>query len=209
MRPLLSRGALVGIMLLTVVAIGQASPPQHALLAQSASVRPLPIAELRSDPLPRRADERPPPTPSAEARTIVPRVPMATIRPKPPRAPSKAIVGTGQWGLINQDRQAAGLAPLQWNTCLANVATGQATRMAAQGYISHANGRILDLGCHLGARSGENIGFQGGGIADAAMNQWFMGDPPHRANILGPYHYVGVAWVLAPNGTAYLAVEFG
>ena len=81
--------------------------------------------------------------------------------------------------------------------------------MAAQGYISHVNGPSLDLGCHLGSRSGENIGFQGGGINDAAMNAWFMGDPPHRANILGPYHYVGVAWVFAPNGTAYLAVEFG
>ncbi len=132
---------------------------------------------------------------------------MATVRPKAP--PPHAAVGTGQWGLINQDRQAAGLAPLLWNTCLANVATGQASRMAAQGYISHANGRSLDLGCHLGPRSGENIGFQGGGINDAAMNAWFMGDLPHRANILGPYHYVGVAWVLAPNGTAYLAVEFG
>ena len=207
MRPLLSRGALVGVMLLAVVAIAQAAPPQHALLAQSASIRPLSIADLRSDPLPRRADERPPPTPSAEAQTIVPRLPMATVRPKAP--PPHAAVGTGQWGLINQDRQAAGLAPLLWNTCLANVATGQASRMAAQGYISHANGRSLDLGCHLGPRSGENIGFQGGGINDAAMNAWFMGDPPHRANILGPYHYVGVAWVLAPNGTAYLAVEFG
>jgi uncharacterized protein YkwD len=110
--------------------------------------------------------------------------------------------------LINQDRQAAGLAPLQWSACLANVATGQAARMAAQGYISHANGRSLDLGCHLGPLASESIGFQGGGINDAAMNAWFMGDPPHRANIMGPYHYVGVAWVIAPNGTAYLAVEF-
>ena len=81
--------------------------------------------------------------------------------------------------------------------------------MAAQGYISHANGRTLDLGCHLGPQTGENIGFQGGGINDPGMNAWFMGDPPHRANILGPYHYVGVAWVVAPSGTAYLAVEFG
>src|SRR5205823_11423905 len=108
--------------LLTVVAIGQAAPPQHALVAQSASVRPLPIADLTSDPLPRRADERPPPTPSAEAQTV-PRVPIPTVRPKPrPPVPPKAAPGTGQWGLINQDRQAAGLAPLLWNTCLANVA---------------------------------------------------------------------------------------
>ncbi|HKV30184.1 MAG TPA: CAP domain-containing protein [Candidatus Dormibacteraeota bacterium] len=125
-----------------------------------------------------------------------------------PAAPPQVLVGSGQMGLINQDRQAAGLAPLQWSPCLANVATGQAARMAAQGYISHANGRSLDLACHLGSRASESIGFQGGGINDAAMNAWFMGDPPHRANIMGPYHYVGVAWVTAANGTAYLAVEF-
>jgi uncharacterized protein YkwD len=117
-------------------------------------------------------------------------------------------VGTGQWGLINRDRQAAGLAPLQWSDCLATIATQQAARMAAQGYISHANGRTLDLGCHLGSRTGENIGVQWGSIDDAAMNAWFMGDAPHRANILGPYHYVGVAWVWGGR-SAYLAVEFG
>ena len=29
--------------------------------------------------------------------------------------------------------------------------------MAAQGYISHANGRTLDLACHLGTRASESI----------------------------------------------------
>jgi uncharacterized protein YkwD len=36
----------------------------------------------------------------------------------------------------------------------------------------------------------------------------FMNSPEHRANILGPYHYVATAWVVAPNGYAYIAVEF-
>ena len=208
LRRLLSRSALIAAMLLAVVLIGQAAPPQPALLAQSASITRLPISGPRPDPILRRLTQRSPLTPSAQPQATAVRVPRATMRPKP-AAPPRVAVGTGQWGLINRDRQAAGLAPLQWSPCLANVATGQAARMAAQGYISHANGRILDLGCHLGPRTGENIGFQGGGINDAAMNAWFMGDAPHRANILGPYHYVGVAWVLAPNGTAYLAVEFG
>ena len=118
------------------------------------------------------------------------------------------MIGTGQWALINQDRAAAGLPPLQWSPCLAAVATQNAQRMAAQGYISHANGPIQDLACHLGSRTGENIGFTGGGPNDAWMNSWFMGDAPHRANILGPYHYVGTAWVMGARG-AYLAVEFG
>jgi uncharacterized protein YkwD len=206
-------------MLLAVVGIGHAAspqhpaPPHHELLAQAASISNLPISDAASasdrapEPNPRRLIPAPSPTPSAQPQKIAARVPQGTVRPKP-AAPPQVAVGTGQWGLINQDRQAAGLAPLQWSPCLANVATGQAARMAAQGFISHANGRSLDLACHLGPLASESIGFQGGGINDAAMNAWFMGDPPHRANIMGPYHYVGVAWVLAPNGSAYLAVEF-
>ena len=209
-------------MLLAMVGVVQAAPPQHAasshnaaprlqaLLVESASPASLPISDTEPEPNPRRLI--PPPSPSGQPQAIVAPVPRATVRSRPapaPAAPPQVAIGTGQWGLINQDRQAAGLAPLQWNPCLANVATGQAARMAAQGYISHANGRSLDLACHLGPRASESIGFQGGGINDAAMNAWFMGDPPHRANIMGLYHYVGVAWVTAPNGAAYLAVEFG
>ena len=212
MRTLLSRNGPVGVMLLAVLVLGHSASPEHALLAQSASITGLPIPDTgpELEPIPRQL-ARLLATPSPQPQAIAAPAVRGTVRPKPAPipAPPRVAVGTGQWGLINQDRQAAGLAPLQWSPCLANVATGQAARMAAQGYISHANGRSLDLGCRLGPRTGENIGFRGGGINDAAMNAWFMGDAPHRANILGPYHYVGVAWVLAPNGTAYLAVEFG
>lgn len=212
MRPLLSRGALVGAILLAVLVLGNPAPPRHALLVHSATLTGLPmpntVAELEPSA---RQLARLLTTPTAQPQAIAAPMARATARPKPayaPVTPPRITDGTGQWGLINQDRQAAGLAALQWSPCLANVATGQATRMAAQGYISHANGRILDLACHLGARASESIGVQRG-IQEAAMNAWFIGDPPHRANIMGPYHYVGVAWVLAPNGTAYLAVEFG
>jgi uncharacterized protein YkwD len=216
MRPMLSRGAVVGVIVVAVLVLGHPAAPKHASLAQSASITRLSIPETvpELEPIPRRL-ARLLPTPSPQPQAIAAPVARATVRPKPaPKAPPvlappQVAVGTGQWSLINQDRQGAGLAPLQWSPCLANVATGQAARMAAQGYISHANGRILDLACHLGPRASESIGFQGSGINDAAMNAWFMGDPPHRANIMGPYHYVGVAWVLAPNGSAYLAIEFG
>jgi uncharacterized protein YkwD len=198
-------------MLLAVLVLGHPLPHQPEPVAQSASMTGLPISYVLPDRIPRKLD-RSLPTPSVQPQAVAAPLVRTTLRPKPapaPQTPPHVAVGTGQWGLINQDRQAAGLAPLQWNACLANVATGQAARMAAQGYISHANGRSLDLACHLGALASESIGFQGGGINDAAMNAWFMGDAPHRANIMGPYHYVGVAWVVAPNGTAYLAVEFG
>jgi uncharacterized protein YkwD len=80
--------------------------------------------------------------------------------------------------------------------------------MAAQGYISHTNGPTADLGCHLGNSAGENVGYWTGGVNDAQLNSMFMNSPDHRANIMGPYHYVATAWVTAPNGFAYIAVEF-
>ena len=207
MRMLVSRGALGGAILVIAVAIPQAAPAQRQLVAESASINKFPVPELKSAPRPDRLKTLVPPPPTPQPRRVA-ILPPRKPTPAPP-ASLRVALGTGQWGLINQDRQRAGLAPLLWNDCLATIAKQQAARMASQGYISHANGRTLDLGCHLGTRTGENIGFQSGSINDAAMNTWFMGDAPHRANILGPYHYVGVAWVWGNNRTAYLAVEFG
>ena len=149
-----------------------------------------------------QAPHRPPRTP-----TVASAVPVA---PRPAAVPlAHMAVSSGQFALINQDRAAAGLPPLRWNACLAAIAVQNAARMAAQGFISHLNGVTLDLGCRLGLQAGENVGYISSGINDAQMNALFMASPEHRANILGPYHYVGTAWVVAPNGSAYVAVEFG
>ncbi len=72
----------------------------------------------------------------------------------------------------------------------------------------HTNGASLDLGCHLGYQGGENVGWWSGGINDSQLNTMFMNSPEHRANIMGPYHYVATAWATASNGAAYIAVEF-
>jgi len=124
-------------------------------------------------------------------------------------APATVVIVSAQQALINQDRAAAGLPPLRWSSCLASVARSNAARIAKQGYLSHTNGPTVDLGCHLGNHAGENIGYWSGGINDTKLNSMFMASPEHRANIMGRYyHYVGTAWVVAPNGTAYIAVEF-
>ncbi len=111
--------------------------------------------------------------------------------------------------LVNQDRSAAGLQPLQWSDCLASIAQQNAARLAAQGSLSHTDGWNLDLGCGVGSmQAGENIAWIGAGINDSQVNTMYMSDAPHRANVLGPYTYFGTAWVVAPNGYGYNAEEF-
>jgi uncharacterized protein YkwD len=148
-----------------------------------------------------------PPAPSQSAPAPLP---LRPAPPPPPPAPARPAiwVNSRQQVLINIDRAGAGLAPLSWSPCLYAVALQNARRMAAQGYISHANGVYQDLACGLGSRSGENVGYTSGGINDALLNTMFMNSPEHRANILGPFHFVGTAWAVAANGYAYIAVEF-
>ena len=110
--------------------------------------------------------------------------------------------------LHRADRKAHGLGPLAWSICLYNVAVSNARRIAAQGSLSHTNGPQLDLTCRLGNHAGENIGYWSQGINDTLLNNMFMNSPEHYANIMGPYHYVATAWVVAPNGYGYIAVEF-
>jgi len=125
-------------------------------------------------------------------------------------APPAITIGSAQQALINSDRAAAGLPPLQWSSCLAGVAYTNAVRMANAGAISHAGGVSADFGCGLGSsQTGENVGYWSAGINDAQLNTMFMNSPDHRANIMGPYRYVGTAWKVASNGAAYIAVEFG
>ena len=148
----------------------------------------------------------PPPQPSPVSN---PQAPPSTGGSIPVRTrPPAIVVGSRQQALINQDRAARGLPPLSWSGCLNNVAVANARRNAAQGYLSHTNGPQVDLTCNLGNRAGENIGYWSLGVNDVQLNLMFMNSPEHNANIMGPYHYVATAWVVASNGYGYIAVEF-
>lgn len=127
---------------------------------------------------------------------------------QPAYQPPAIVVGSTQQALINSDRSGAGLPPLTWSSCLAGIAYQNAVRMANQGAISHNGGAQADLGCGLGRQAGENVGYWSGGINDGQLNTMFMNSAGHRANIMGPYRYVGTAWAVARNGYAYIAVEF-
>jgi hypothetical protein len=146
--------------------------------------------------------------------TALPKSPLRT-RGIPGAVPaltfSDAYHTSQQQVLINLDRATNGaLSALAWSPCLAGVAVLNAQRIAQQGYLSHTDGPNLDLACDSTyTHGGENLAYTSRGIDDAQVNDMFMNSPPHRANILSTnYHFVGTAWVVASDGTGYIAVEF-
>ncbi|MEO9006443.1 MAG: CAP domain-containing protein [Candidatus Dormibacter sp.] len=156
------------------------------------------------DPVP--AEDPAANSPLAQLPVAAPQAPQAPAAPRP--APPAIVVGSTQQAYINGDRAAAGLGQLTWSSCLAGIAYQNAVRMANAGGISHAGGASADLGCGLGQQGGENVGYWSAGINDPQLNTMFMNSPGHRANIMGPYHYVGTSWVVGRNGAGYIAVEF-
>jgi uncharacterized protein YkwD len=198
-----------GLLVVATLSIGAVSAVQlrlasgHSLTASHQPARPLFSA---SDPVPDPPHKIPPrPLPS-------PPPPEASSPTSSGSAPARPalVVNSTQQALINQDRAANGLGPLTWNSCLYNVARGQAAYLASPNVpFQHYGGVQQDLGCRLGPQVGENIGWWSLGINDSQLNTMFMNSPEHRANILGPYRYVATAWAVRSDGHAYIAVEFG
>jgi uncharacterized protein YkwD len=182
------------------------SNPTHTLTAarQVAAANTYVGPQDPADPKTRHPEPDPTPPPVEAAAAAAP-APAPAPRPAPPPA---VAVGSTQQALINQDRAANGLGPLTWNGCLYTVAVANAQRISAQHSLSHTNGPQVDLGCGLGRQAGENVGYWSAGVNDAQINTLFMNSPEHRANILGPYHYVATAWVVGTDGRGYVAVEF-
>lgn len=139
-----------------------------------------------------------------------PSPPPPAPAPAAPPARAAIVIGSTQQALINQDRARNGLAPLTWSSCLYSVARAQAAHLAQPGVtFAHYGGVYQDLNCRLGPQTGENIGWWSLGVNDTQLNTMFMNSAEHRANILGPYHYVATAWAVGANGYGYIAVEFG
>ena len=98
------------------------------------------------------------------------------------------------FGLTNQDRQARGLPPLEWNAALARAAERHAALMARQGNISHQYAgepapmeRAAQAGAHFHAVA-ENVAMAP--TASDVETSW-MHSTPHRRNILESNKTVG------------------
>ncbi|MBM7703131.1 CAP domain-containing protein [Metabacillus iocasae] len=115
--------------------------------------------------------------------------------------------------LVNQERQKAGLAPLQLDTKLSDVAREKSRDMMNKGYFDHQSptyGSPFDMMKQFGISykaAGENIA-KGQRTPEEVMNGW-MNSSGHRANILSNnFTHIGVGYVKASNGTTYWTQMF-
>jgi uncharacterized protein YkwD len=129
-----------------------------------------------------------------------------------PARPAAAADANGPaWELFrltNNDRTANGLGPLQMDPAVVDVAQAWASRLAATGSLVHNPNYVAQVGAAVGGqwtRVGENIGFA---QTPAQLEPMFMNSAPHRANILGPYNYVGIGAAYDGVGNLWVVVDF-
>ena len=118
--------------------------------------------------------------------------------------------------LVNQQRAAQNLRPLNWNNQLHEAARDHSEDMAANNYFSHTSldgrtawDRMEDAGYQWGS-AGENIA-AGYSTPQAVVNGW-MNSAGHRQNILSPgYCDLGVGYAYDPSSTYdhYWTQDFG
>ncbi len=119
--------------------------------------------------------------------------------------------------LMNQYRQAHGLAPLSLNPVLNTTARWMAQDMADKQYISHTDStgrdsfkRLADFGYPSDTFRGENLG--AGFEKGAAVMKGWEDSVAHNANLLNPnYRMIGISRVYNPNSPYkwYWSTEFG
>ena len=110
-----------------------------------------------------------------------------------------------QLELVNHEREAGGLATLEWDQRLADVATIAARQMAQLGYLSTIIGAID--GEDAPDVRAENVGYWPG-MNDTQLHALFIADPKQKANILGPHRAMGAAWATTEAGVSFLSVVF-
>jgi len=102
------------------------------------------------------------------------------------------------YSLLNQARAANGQNTLVRNGSLDQVAAAWAQQLAASGVLAHNPDYPTQIPAGW-SRAGENVA-RGQVDANQMHNEW-MASPGHRANILGDYTDVGVAFLVAGGTT--------
>jgi uncharacterized protein YkwD len=116
--------------------------------------------------------------------------------------------------LINEERAAYGVSPVQPNAALRQAALSHSTEMVRQGYFEHTSpagltfvNRIVATGYTSGARFwevGENLVWGNGPLStpQSLVTSW-MNSPPHRENLLrARFREIGIAAVVGTPRSA-------
>jgi len=152
---------------------------------------------------------------------------MGTIEPMPDMAPDTQVpaIGDGDFDaemeeaileLINVERAAEGLPPVQAEGKLRQAARQHSQEMAALGYFAHESPveefktlpmRLEHSGVSNYGWAGENIAMSTAATAQQFVKMW-MDSPGHRANILRPeFKYTGIG-VFGSGSGAYATQVF-
>lgn len=121
------------------------------------------------------------------------------------------------FALLNEQRHAAGLNPLQWNDDVAKIARLHSQNMANQQFFSHAgldgsmvDDRADDLGISKWRAIGENIAYNRGypDPVKSVVERW-MESVSHRRNLLNKdWQESGVGVAITESGTYYFTQVF-
>lgn len=117
---------------------------------------------------------------------------------------------------VNEARRAHGLPPLRRAQGLAQAAAAKAHEMPRLGYFGHTNprGRTFkrEILSHYRVRGfrfwrvGENLAWGTPSTTPAAIVQWWLNSPSHRANLLSrTYREYGIGGVLTTNAGGFWA----
>jgi uncharacterized protein YkwD len=111
--------------------------------------------------------------------------------------------------LVNNERAAHGLGPVNWNDQLGSLAQSWSQHMAATGSVGHQNLQaIVDSGFGGFSVLAENVLKGSCSMSAGQMHQAWMNSPPHRANILGAFSAIGIG-IACNGGTLYATEDFG
>ena len=135
-----------------------------------------------------------------------------TPPPQAETAPAEERMARALFDRANAERQARGVAPVEWNESLAEVAREWSAEMAQRATLEHQDVRALLEGDRLpGFRSiGENIFRSTGPVPAGLVHVGWMRSDSHRPNILNPgWDRLGVGVHCADDGSVWATQEFG
>ena len=125
---------------------------------------------------------------------------LATIALLVPALPASAAEADTIYSLLNDARAANGQNALARNSSLDQVAAAWAGQLAAAGVLSHNPNYPSQIPAGW-SEAGENVAR--GQQNATEMHLAWMNSAGHRANILGNYTDVGVAWLTDASGMTW------